>query len=141
MSQVLVVDDDAAIRELLRCVLEGEGHAVGEASDGMMALEAMRASAEPLVVLLDLHMPRLSGEGVLAAIAHDRALAQRHACILMTANAAWLSAACTSLLAALVVPLLPKPFDLDTMLDMVDAAARLALRAHGAVAMPAALAG
>ncbi len=141
MSHVLVVDDDVQIRAMLRCVLELEGHAVREASDGLMALDAMRTSADPLVVLLDLQMPRLTGEGVLAAMACDRELAERHACILMTANAAWLSAASARLLSALGVPLLPKPFDLDALLRMVDEAAKPVLRAHDAPAMPTALAG
>jgi CheY-like chemotaxis protein len=141
MSHVLVVDDDVGIREMLRCALEVGGYAVHKASDGVMALDAMRASVEPLVVLLDLNMPRLTGEGVLAAMAHDRALAERHACILMTADAGCLSTACVSLLSALGVPLLSKPFDLDALLEMVGEAARRNLYPHDTLAMPTALAG
>ena len=68
MPHVLVVDDDTAIRQMLRLVLEDEGYAVREAMDGIEALAALRVSARPLVVLLDLMMPRLGGDGVLAAV-------------------------------------------------------------------------
>ena len=57
---VLVVDDEPKNRELLRDLLEVNGHAVIEAADGIAALEA--ASAEPCdVILLDVMMPRLDG--------------------------------------------------------------------------------
>jgi CheY-like chemotaxis protein len=57
---VLVVDDDAEVRELLRRTLEAEGYAVVEADDGRAALERLRA-IRPSVVLLDLMMPDMDG--------------------------------------------------------------------------------
>jgi chemotaxis response regulator CheB len=59
---VLLVDDDAAIRELLHEVLEGDGRLVvtGEAADGDMAVEAA-ARLQPDAIVLDHQMPRRSG--------------------------------------------------------------------------------
>ena len=58
--RVLVVDDKADNRAVLRAMLEGVGHVVREASDGAEALEAFDAWP-PDVVLMDLRMPRMDG--------------------------------------------------------------------------------
>ncbi len=65
---VLVVEDDPDIREMLMSCLSHEG-AVEGAADGQEALERLAAGPLPSVVLLDLRMPRLSGEGLLRALA------------------------------------------------------------------------
>ena len=57
---VLVVDDDAEIRQLLRRMLEPEGYTVVEAENGRVALERLR-DTPPSVVLLDLMMPEMDG--------------------------------------------------------------------------------
>lgn len=57
---ILVVEDDAAFREHVRIVLERGGFAVAEAANGDDALR-MVAEAEPLLVLLDVHLPGFSG--------------------------------------------------------------------------------
>jgi GAF domain-containing protein/CheY-like chemotaxis protein/anti-sigma regulatory factor (Ser/Thr protein kinase) len=57
---VLVVDDDAGLRQLLRRMLEPEGYAVVEARDGREALERLR-DVSPSVILLDLMMPEMDG--------------------------------------------------------------------------------
>jgi CheY-like chemotaxis protein len=58
--RVLIVDDDPDIRSSMRTVLEEFGdQKVCEASNRLEALEHLRASTEPFVVLLDLLMPRL----------------------------------------------------------------------------------
>jgi CheY-like chemotaxis protein len=57
---VLVVDDDAAVRDVLRRLLEAEGFTVIEAEHGRAALERVR-DLSPGVVLLDLTMPEMDG--------------------------------------------------------------------------------
>jgi GAF domain-containing protein/CheY-like chemotaxis protein/anti-sigma regulatory factor (Ser/Thr protein kinase) len=57
---VLVVDDDVAVRQLLRRMLEPEGYAVVEAENGRVALERLR-EMKPSVILLDLMMPEMDG--------------------------------------------------------------------------------
>ena len=62
-GQVLVVEDEPAVRSLFCRVLEGLGCGVLHASDGPGALRAFRA-AGPGVVVLDLHLPGLDGLSV-----------------------------------------------------------------------------
>ena len=69
-KKVLVADDKATSRELVRTVLEQSGHVVYEAANGM---EAVRRAREvgPDLILLDLHMPALDGFGVLKELKED----------------------------------------------------------------------
>ena len=57
---MLVVDDDVALRQLLRRMLEPEGYAVVEAENGRVALERLR-DVSPSLILLDLMMPEMDG--------------------------------------------------------------------------------
>jgi PAS domain S-box-containing protein len=57
---ILVVDDDPALRELIRRLLEREGYTVTEAENGRVALERIR-EAPPGAILLDLMMPEMDG--------------------------------------------------------------------------------
>jgi excisionase family DNA binding protein len=58
---VLVVDDDARVREFIRVNLEMEGYSVAEASSGEEALTAIDGSQAPDLVLLDVVMPGIDG--------------------------------------------------------------------------------
>jgi len=64
---ILVVDDDAAVRELLRRILEKEGYRVVEATNGRAALEALAKTA-PGLILLDLMMPEMDGFELVEAL-------------------------------------------------------------------------
>jgi CheY-like chemotaxis protein len=57
---VLVVDDDATIRESVTALLEDEGYLVAQAANGLEALECLERQL-PKVVLLDLRMPVMDG--------------------------------------------------------------------------------
>jgi GAF domain-containing protein/CheY-like chemotaxis protein len=63
---ILIVDDDAALRELLRRILEKEGYTVVEAENGRVGLERMRLT--PGLILLDLMMPEMDGFEFVAAL-------------------------------------------------------------------------
>ena len=65
--RVLIVDDDAFVRVILKDALEGMGYRLLEAADGEEAV-AQAALARPDVVLLDLMMPRQSGLEALSRI-------------------------------------------------------------------------
>lgn len=71
---VLVADDEAAIRLLVRVNLEAEGFRVIEAADGEATLDQAR-SQRPDIVLLDVMMPGLDGWQVAEAMIEDTELA------------------------------------------------------------------
>lgn len=73
--QVLVVDDHALDRKLLRHYLEPEGYVVDTAEDGVEAWEKLSANPGRYdVVLLDRSMPRMNGMELLARIKSDERL-------------------------------------------------------------------
>src|SRR5579871_1675239 len=74
MKTVLVADDKATSRELVRVALEHSGYKVLEASDGLEAMTNAR-NFLPDLIILDLHMPGLDGFGVIEEIRRDAQLA------------------------------------------------------------------
>ena len=69
--RILIVDDDAGLRKLMRTVFRREGFEVVEAADGMEALARALDSA-PSVILLDVMMPGLNGINVCHRLKSDR---------------------------------------------------------------------
>jgi len=110
LPAVLVVEDDADIRKVLRLACEAGGYATQTVADGVEALAWLRACADPQIVVLDYHMPRLDGWAVLSAVAADPALAGAgHAFILLTAAAASLPPAFDGPLRQMAVSVAAKP--------------------------------
>jgi CheY-like chemotaxis protein len=70
MATVLIADDDANTRLLVRTVLAHAGHDVAEAPSGREALENAAAAA-PDLILLDLSMPDMHGADLLRALRSD----------------------------------------------------------------------
>ena len=64
-ARILVVDDDALIRHATRTLLEGQGHAVEEATSGEEALHMLAQGPERDGVILDLNMPGIGGAATL----------------------------------------------------------------------------
>src|SRR5262245_38162197 len=60
MSRVLIVDDDADSRAVMRLLLEYDGHEVYEAGDGTTAVAAAQ-TLKPDVALIDVRLPDLDG--------------------------------------------------------------------------------
>ena len=73
-SSVLIIDDDAATRYVLRKLISGTAMAVYEAADGATGLRRA-AELQPQVIFLDLIMPGLPGEEVLRQLKADPATA------------------------------------------------------------------
>jgi DNA-binding response OmpR family regulator len=71
--KILVVDDDSDIRETLRDLLEDEGYAVTTAANGADALVSLNADL-PGLMILDLIMPVVDGNELLAAMQKDARL-------------------------------------------------------------------
>ena len=60
MSKILVVDDEARIRQIIKKYAEFEGHSVFEAVDGMQAIEVCKEQSFDIIIM-DVMMPELDG--------------------------------------------------------------------------------
>lgn len=69
---ILVVDDEANIRQYLKQELEGLGYRVSEARDGLEAIHEAKES-RPDLIILDVMMPRMSGFDAAAVLKNDPA--------------------------------------------------------------------
>jgi CheY-like chemotaxis protein len=74
MIRILVAEDNAVNRELLRELLEARGYSVSEACDGQEALHMIEQSL-PELLLLDIGMPVLDGFAVIRKIRENPRLA------------------------------------------------------------------
>jgi DNA-binding NarL/FixJ family response regulator len=110
--RVLVVEDDAAIRGAIRTTLEEDGLDIVETSDGLEALAECRRKA-PGVVILDLGLPRMSGQDFVAAY---RNLGMKPAPIVVLSARPDARQVARDLGAA---AFLPKPFSLDQLSQVV----------------------
>jgi len=72
MPRILVVEDDAPLRNAVRSTLERSGYEVDGAPDGAMALKALNGAAYD-VVLLDIGLPLIDGWRILAGLQPGRA--------------------------------------------------------------------
>ncbi|MCI0713049.1 MAG: response regulator transcription factor [Chloroflexi bacterium] len=70
MTTILVVDDEANIRNLVKAYLEADGFAVETAADGTSGLQAFRRY-QPTVVILDIMLPGMDGLEVLQHIRRE----------------------------------------------------------------------
>jgi CheY-like chemotaxis protein len=84
-GNILIVDDYADNRELLRLLLESGGHRVREAADGRAGIEMAQAET-PDLILIDLSMPKLDGWGMLSELRADERT-RRVPCVAVTASA------------------------------------------------------
>jgi CheY-like chemotaxis protein len=107
---VLIADDEAQVRELLRHFLTREGYLVSAVETGREALDAV-TTFQPDVILVDMVMPGLSGADVLIAL---RRASVRVPVILISAYEVVVGEGFFRVLA--------KPFSLRTMADVVAAA-------------------
>jgi CheY-like chemotaxis protein len=72
---ILVVDDDADVREVLRLSLESAGYRVATVANGRDALHHLRSHADTCLILLDLMLPSMDGAAFRKAQQRDRSLA------------------------------------------------------------------
>lgn len=70
MASILVVEDEAAMNDLIRAELEAEGHVVRQAHDGPSALELVKEQT-PQLVILDWMLPGLDGLSVCRQLRQD----------------------------------------------------------------------
>lgn len=120
MVKLLIVEDDVAIRHVLATFLTEEGFQVTTACDGQAGLDILRQEGG-WVVLLDLLMPRVTGYEVLKQIQQDPRLVETNQVIVMSASWRVVEEG-AALLHAPVRATLCKPFDLEQVLQVVQAA-------------------
>ncbi len=116
MAEILIVDDEERIRQILKIMLSGAGHGVGEACDGEEALEILQEESFDLVIS-DIRMDRLNGKQLLAEI---KQLSLGIPVIFITAFASLESAVDALRLGA--ADYLVKPFDEKQVLLAVERA-------------------
>jgi CheY-like chemotaxis protein len=119
-KRVLVVDDDAEIQEVISLALGDVDYEVVSARDGAAALAVLRRDQRGWVVLLDWMMPGMDGQATLEAVSREDELHCCNSFILMTAGARTMPLPLVRLLGQLEVGYLAKPFELDTLIEMVD---------------------
>ncbi|MFI5777638.1 response regulator transcription factor [Nocardia sp. NPDC051570] len=125
--RVLVVDDEAAVRDAVIRAMDSEGYQTRAAADGAAALAEIQRW-QPEVVILDVLMPFLDG---LTACRQLRARGDRTPILMLTARDA--VADRVDGLDAGADDYLVKPFDLDELLARVRALARRTYPTDGAV--------
>ena len=113
-KRVLVVDDDAGIREVTSDILELGGYEVLTAANGADALEQARANP-PDAIVLDLRMPVMDGLQFLAACRQD-GLCDGTQVLVMSAYNDLIDAACDLGVSASVV----KPFQLAAFVQVLE---------------------
>jgi CheY-like chemotaxis protein len=118
-KRILVVEDDAAIREVLTEILELDGYLVDAASNGDEGIKALEQNPLPDLILLDLMMPVKDG----FAFRNEQVANPQWATIpviVLSANANL--EARLDQMGSGKLPFLKKPVDLDTILYSIRAA-------------------
>lgn len=111
---ILVVEDDVAIRRLLRDILQDEGYEVLTASNGESAIELLE-TARPALILLDIRLPGMNGHDVAAAYREMRPT-ERAPIIFVSASRPGPD------LPEGVIGFVRKPFDLDELVAKIGEA-------------------
>jgi len=125
--KILVVDDTPALLDIVRMCLEPEGYEVVTCLEARHALRLAREE-RPDVIMLDVVMPEVSGWEVLATLRADGALAH----IPVIVCTAYVAEALGRMVELQRGPdqhlgLLPKPFDVEELIEVVDSVASAVL--------------
>ena len=121
---VMVVEDDPAIRSLLALTLEAENYRVETTEDGQEALSKLER-IQPDILFLDLMLPGIDGFQVIEALRANPVTCDLRI-IAISAKFGLLSAMVHD-----VQAYLPKPFDTDLMLTILDEVLRLEVDSVG----------
>ena len=117
---VVVIEDEQDLAELLKEMLESEGHEVSIATDGRAGLALVRAT-HPDVVLCDVGLPGFDGHEIARAVRSDPALASTR----LLALSGWTRADDVARArAAGFDQVLGKPLGMDTVIAEIERAGR-----------------
>jgi CheY-like chemotaxis protein len=117
MTRVLVIDDERAILDVVRSILEWNGYEVLAADDGSRGF-ATAQRRSPDLIILDLMMPVMDGFAVLEALRDHERTAHVPVLVLTAVQNAEVEDRCTELGATAY---LRKPFDPEQLLAAVGA--------------------
>jgi CheY-like chemotaxis protein len=113
MATVLLVEDNEDVREMMSVVLQMAGIRVLMAANGREALQVLTDSAEPCLILLDLMMPVMDGWEFRTILKNDSRLSRIPIVVV--------SAMTEDMVERLgATAYLPKPVDIDRLLDVVS---------------------
>ena len=127
---IVIADDDAPCREALRDIVQPAGYNTFLASSGEEALDIVRQQRRVHLVLLDMHMPRLTGLETSQLLHQLDAMLPT---VLVTADAS--EQLMRQAIQAHVYSVIPKPVSKNVVLyTVVRALARFAGRLHGEAA-------
>jgi DNA-binding NtrC family response regulator len=118
-TRVCVIEDDEGIRETVSELLADAGYEVIVATNGLEGKRILEDSPDRLIAILDYRLPALDGCDLLDLAAHDEHLRERHVFIMMSASPASTLEDCEEAIDELDVPIVPKPFDIDDLVDAV----------------------
>ncbi len=112
---ILSIDDSPSMLQMVRLALEGDGHRVLTAPDGMAGLATLKSQRVDLVIT-DLNMPRLDGIGVVSGVRADPSHRGVPILVLTTVTE---ESKRTAAKAAGATGWIVKPFDKDKLLAVV----------------------
>lgn len=115
MPCILIIDDDAGVRGVLKAMLQRAGYEVSEAGNGAEGLERAHAQ-RPDLVLLDIEMPGMNGFDVCSLLKGDTNLRCVPVVIMTGRPVAGVPARAAAVGA---VDLIPKPFERENLLMKV----------------------
>lgn len=116
-QNILVVDDEAVIRDMMSDILDLEGYPIQVARNGREALDIL-ASADPqtgYLIFLDLMMPVMDGYEFCRVLNEDPAQRQRHTIVIMSALDQLARAQSLQ-----VDQTMPKPFVVDDIMRIIQ---------------------
>jgi CheY-like chemotaxis protein len=111
--RILIVDDDADIREALLDVLSDHGYAVSAVSNGREALDYLQTGERPCLILLDLMMPVMNGSQFRTAQLSDPQLRDLPVLVISAGNDV------DARSKALAAECMRKPLDLTRLLAVI----------------------
>jgi CheY-like chemotaxis protein len=110
-GQILIVEDDAAVRDALGELFAREGYDVATANNGAEAIEQLEEGASPCVVLVDLLMPGIVGHELIDYMQREERVSKTPVAIITG----------SPYLAPKGYAMFPKPLDTRSLLDFVGA--------------------
>ncbi|HZS08797.1 MAG TPA: response regulator [Blastocatellia bacterium] len=112
-EKILVVEDDPDTREMVKAFFVSEGYQVETAANGRKAIEYLKSSETPCLILLDLMMPEMNGIEFLQSRRQESELSGIPV-VVVTA----VQEACKGARALGAIDCLSKPFEFHQLLDL-----------------------